>query len=72
MYRYDGDTLGTLIAEIKTQVGGNLSRIVVAHGCRGHNAPPDHQIIAPFMPTPARHPRERSMREIMSAIFNAL
>src|ERR1700728_997881 len=37
---YDGHTLATVIPEIETQIGANLTRIV---GDRGHNAPPDHK-----------------------------
>ena len=38
---YDGHTLATVIPEIETQIGANLSRIVADRGYRGHNAPPD-------------------------------
>ena len=31
----------TVIPEIETQIGANLSRIVADRGYRGHNAPPD-------------------------------
>jgi len=41
---YDGHTLETVIPEIETQVGANLSRIVADRGYRGHNAPPDHKM----------------------------
>src|SRR5271168_4059994 len=40
---YDGHTLATVIPEIETQIGANLSRIVADRGYRGHNAPPDHK-----------------------------
>ena len=40
---YDGHTLKTVIPEIETQIGANLSRIVADRGYRGHNAPPDHK-----------------------------
>jgi IS5 family transposase len=40
---YDGHTLATVIPEIETQIGANLSRIVADRGYRGHNAPPDHE-----------------------------
>ena len=40
---YDGHTLKTVIPETETQIGANLSRIVVDRGYRGHNAPPDHK-----------------------------
>ena len=39
---YDGHTLATVIPEIETQIGANLTRIVADRGYRGHNAPPDH------------------------------
>jgi IS5 family transposase len=42
--RYDGHTLETVIPEIETQIGANLSRIVADRGYRGHNAPPDHKM----------------------------
>jgi hypothetical protein len=35
-----GHTLKTVIPEIETQIGANLTRIVVDRGYRGHNAPP--------------------------------
>ena len=38
---YDGHTLATVIPEIETQIGANLTRIVADRGYRGHNAPPD-------------------------------
>jgi transposase, IS5 family len=41
---YDGHTLKTVIPEIETQVGANLSRIVADRGYRGHNAAPDHKM----------------------------
>jgi IS5 family transposase len=37
---YDGHTLETVIPEIETHVGANLSRIVADRGYRGHNARP--------------------------------
>ena len=40
---YDGHTLATVIPEIETQIGANLTRIVAARGYRGHTAPPDHK-----------------------------
>ena len=41
---YDGHTLaGRLIPEMETQIGANLSRIVVDRGYRGHDAPPGHR-----------------------------
>jgi transposase, IS5 family len=40
---YDGHTLATVIPEIETQIGVNLSRIIADRGYRGHNAPPDHR-----------------------------
>jgi IS5 family transposase len=40
---YDGHTLATVIPEIETQIGANLTRIVADRGYRGHNAPPDHK-----------------------------
>ena len=40
---YDSHTLKTVIPEIETQIGANLSRIVADRGYRGHNAPPDHK-----------------------------
>jgi transposase, IS5 family len=40
---YDGHTLKTVTPEIQTQIGANLTRIVVDRGYRGHNAPPDHK-----------------------------
>jgi IS5 family transposase len=40
---YDGHTLATVIPEIETQIGANLTGIVVDRGYRGHNAPPDHK-----------------------------
>ena len=40
---YDGHTLKTVIPEIETQIGANLTRIVVDRGYRDHNAPPDHK-----------------------------
>jgi len=41
---YDAHTLETVIPEIETQVGANLSRIVADRGYRGHNAPADHKL----------------------------
>jgi IS5 family transposase len=41
---YDGHTLETVIAEMETQIGANLARIVADRGYRGHNAPPDHKL----------------------------
>lgn len=38
---YDGHTLATVIPEIETSVGANLSKIVADAGYRGHNAPKD-------------------------------
>jgi IS5 family transposase len=38
---YDGHTLATVIPEIETQIGVNLSRIIAD---RGHNAPPEHRL----------------------------
>ena len=35
---YDGHTLATVIPEIETQIGANLTRIVADRGYRGHNA----------------------------------
>jgi transposase, IS5 family len=40
---YDGHTLATVIPEIETQIGANLTRIVADRGYRGHNAPPYHK-----------------------------
>jgi IS5 family transposase len=40
---YDGHTLATVIPEIETRIGANLTRIVADRGYRGHNAPPDHK-----------------------------
>jgi IS5 family transposase len=40
---YDGHTLATVIPEIETQIGANLTRIVADRGYRCHNAPPDHK-----------------------------
>jgi transposase, IS5 family len=40
---YDGHTLATVIAEIETQIGASLARIVADRGYRGHNAPPGHK-----------------------------
>jgi hypothetical protein len=40
---YDGHTLATVIPEIETQIGANLTRIVADRGYRGHNAPPDQK-----------------------------
>jgi hypothetical protein len=37
---YDGHTLATVIPEIETQIGANLTRIVADRGYRGHNARP--------------------------------
>ena len=33
-----------MIAEIETQIGASLARIVADRGYRGHNAPPDHKM----------------------------
>jgi IS5 family transposase len=41
---YDGHTLKTVIPEIETQIGVNLSRIVADRGYRGHNTPPEHKM----------------------------
>jgi IS5 family transposase len=41
---YDGHTLETVIPEIETLAGANLSRIVADRGYRGHNAPPDRKM----------------------------
>ena len=40
---YVGHTLATVIPEIETQIGANLTRIVADRGYRGHNDPPDHK-----------------------------
>ena len=40
---YDGHTLATVIPEIETQIGANLTRVVADRGYRGHNATPDHK-----------------------------
>jgi transposase, IS5 family len=41
---YDGHTLETVIPEIETQIGANLSRIVADRGYRGHTAPPGQKM----------------------------
>ena len=33
-----------MIAEIETQIGASLARIVADRGYRGHNVPPDHKL----------------------------
>jgi transposase, IS5 family len=41
---YDGHTLGTVIPEIKQQVGVTLGRIIADAGYKGHNAPPEDRL----------------------------
>ena len=58
---YDGHTLATVIPEIETQIGANLTRIVADRGYRGHNAPPDHKFkVYHLRPEDAASPRPSS------------
>jgi hypothetical protein len=54
---YDGHTLATVIPEIETQIGANLSRIVADRGYRGHNAPPSHKLRSTSPARDAASPR---------------
>jgi transposase, IS5 family len=59
----DGHTLATMIPEIETQIGANLSRIVADRGNRGHNAPPDHKFKA-YISGQRRRATETFKREL--------
>ena len=41
---YDGHTLETVLPEIESQIGVNLSRVVADAGYKGHNAPEKHKL----------------------------
>jgi hypothetical protein len=67
---YDGHTLATVIPEIETQIGANLTRIVADRGYRGHNAPPGHKFKV-YISGQRRRVTETIKRELRGRTFHA-